>query len=150
MYEITQLVPDPNVLVKLEPEELAGKLLFILRRQAPFAGKYHLGNLMRGLWMTQPGHRHPYEASDHALVNLAIAEAWAYLEAQGLLIPSPEDDTHSWFVLSRRARRFESESEFARYSVAHLCQKMCSTPVSQTRCGWPTCGGTSRSPHFRP
>jgi uncharacterized protein (TIGR02391 family) len=120
--EITQLVPDPNVLVNLEPEELAGKLLFVLRKETSYGGKYHLGNLMRELWMTTPPHRHPYEsAKDHALIELAIAEAWAYLEAQGLLISSPED--HGWKILSRRARRFESEAEFARYSVARLLPK---------------------------
>lgn len=123
VYEISQLVPDPSVLVKLEPEELAGKLLFVLRKKTSNAGKHHLGNLMREFWITTPGHRHPYESSDHALIELAIAEAWAYLEAQGLLIPSPEDAMHGWRVLSRRARRFESESEFARYSVARLLPK---------------------------
>jgi uncharacterized protein (TIGR02391 family) len=124
MREITQLVPDPNVLVKLEPEELAGKLLFVLRKQTPHAGKYHLGNLMREFWMTTPGQRHPYESfNDHGLIELAIAEAWAYIEAQGLLISSPEGGEHGWRVLSRRARRFESESEFARYSVARLLPK---------------------------
>ncbi len=118
MREITQLVPDPNVLVKLEPEELAGKLLFVLRKRTSDNGKYHLGNLLTELWMTAPGQRHPYESSDHKLIELAIAEGWAYLEAQGLLIPSPQNQ--GWRVLSRRARRFESESEFARYSVARL------------------------------
>jgi uncharacterized protein (TIGR02391 family) len=122
--EITQLVPDWNVLVNLEPEELAGKLLFVLRKRTPYGGKYHLGNLMREFWMTTPPIKHPYEsAKDHALIELAIAEAWAYLEAQGLLISSPEDGQHGWRVLSRRAQKFESEAEFARYSVARLLPK---------------------------
>jgi hypothetical protein len=109
VYEITQLIPDPNVLVKLEPEELAGKLLFVLRKKTSNAGKHHLGNSMREFWITTPGHRHPYESSDHALVELAIAEAWAYLEAQGLLIPSPEDAMHGWLtcVGNSRSLRFK-------------------------------------------
>jgi hypothetical protein len=124
MRELTQLVPDWNVLVKLEPEELAGKLLFVLRKHRAIDGKYHLGNLMREFWLPTAPHHHPYDSSnDHGLIDLAIAEAWAYLEAQGLLIPSPEDGEHGWRVLSRRARRFESESEFARYSVARLLPK---------------------------
>ena len=124
MREITQLVPDWNVLVNLEPEELAGKLLFVLRKRTPYGGKYHLGNLMREFWMTTPPIKHPYEsAQDRALIELAIVEAWAYLEAQGLLISSPEDGQHGWRVLSRRARKFESEAEFARSSVARLLPK---------------------------
>jgi hypothetical protein len=77
LHEITQLVPDVAVLVKLEPEELAGKLPLVLRRKKSPYGKFHLGNLMREFWITQPGHWHPYESSDHALIGLAIAEAWA-------------------------------------------------------------------------
>ena len=100
--------------------------------------------------MTTPPLRHPYESSDHALVELAIAEAWAYLEAQGLLISSPEDGMHGWRVLSRRARKFESESEFARYSVARLLPKRSFTPASQRKMDGFLCAANSRSLHFKP
>jgi len=74
MRQLTQLVPDPNVFVQLEPEELAGKLLFVLRKTPPPMGKYHLGNLMREFWMTAPGQPHPYASfRDHAAIELAVA-----------------------------------------------------------------------------
>ena len=52
---------------------------------------------------------------------LALAEAWAWLEAQGLIVPA-SDQGHgtSYRVLSRRARRFQSEAEFAKYAVARM------------------------------
>jgi hypothetical protein len=54
-------------------------------------------------------------------VALALAEAWAWLEAQGLIVPA-SDQGHgtSYRVLSRRARRFQSEAEFAKYAVARM------------------------------
>jgi hypothetical protein len=149
--EITQLVPDWNVLVNLEPEELAGKLLFVLRKSTPYGGKYHLGNLMREFWMTTPPIKHPYEsAKDHALIELAIAEAWAYLEAQGLLISSPEDGQHGWRVLSRRARKFESEAEFAGTLWHAFSPKRCFTRVLRKKCGWLLCAVILRTLHFKP
>jgi len=33
MYELAQLFPDPEVLLRLEPEELGAKLLFLLRKR---------------------------------------------------------------------------------------------------------------------
>src|SRR5208337_1094884 len=57
-------------------------------------------------------------------INLALAEAWAWLVAQGLLVPAPASSGGlEWRVLSRRAPRFEDESEFARYAVARMLPK---------------------------
>jgi hypothetical protein len=37
-------------------------------------------------------------------INLALSEAWAWLQAQGLIVPDMENGQHGWLVLSRRAR----------------------------------------------
>jgi len=90
-------IPDVDVFLPLEPEELGAKLL---------------------LEMTcQPN----YPSSRRAEVALAFAEAWAWLEAQGLIVPVPDQSPGSgWRVLSRRARRFESETEFSDYAVSRM------------------------------
>ena len=50
---------------------------------------------------------------------LAMTEALAWLEAQGLLVPSPNDNGDRGFrVLSRRALSFEDETEFLDYAAA--------------------------------
>ncbi|GGE89047.1 hypothetical protein GCM10011317_52580 [Niveispirillum cyanobacteriorum] len=51
--------------------------------------------------------------------SLAFTEAWSWLEAQGLLVPAASTNgSNGWRLLSRRARRFESEADFGRYAAA--------------------------------
>lgn len=127
MYEIRQLIPDAQDLLNLEPEELGAKILFILRKRInpPFL----FSNLLGELW---PG-TYPYNAQPSASsypqgrreeIDLALAEAWAWLVAQGLLVPAPgQHGGPDWRVLSRRARRFVDESEFVRFAIARKLQK---------------------------
>jgi hypothetical protein len=35
MIQLYQAIPDPDLLLALEPEELAAKLLFLLRQRGP-------------------------------------------------------------------------------------------------------------------
>jgi len=54
-------------------------------------------------------------------VHLAFAEAWAWLEAQGLLVPAEGiNGTNGFRHLSRRARQFASDTDFADYRIARL------------------------------
>jgi hypothetical protein len=94
MYELSQTIPDAQVLLAMEPEELGAKILFLLRKgsgntirpQQPFL----FSNLLMELW---PGDRYgqqpPYPQQRRDEIDLALAEAWAWLVAQGLLVPSP-------------------------------------------------------------
>ena len=57
-------------------------------------------------------------------VPIALMEAFCWLEAQGLIIPDPTQGTNtSERILSRRARRFQNEAEFANYAVARLLRR---------------------------
>jgi uncharacterized protein (TIGR02391 family) len=57
-------------------------------------------------------------------INLALSEAWAWLEAQGLLVPASETNRQmGWRVLSRHARKIETERDFADYRIARLLPK---------------------------
>src|SRR6202021_35256 len=70
-----------------------------------------------------PNHpTYPREKRDE--VALALSEAWAWLEAQGLIVPaSGPSGQNGWRVLSRRARKMETAAEFASYKVARLLPK---------------------------
>jgi hypothetical protein len=48
MLQITQTIPDPDLLVALEPEELASKMLFLLRQRGE--PMYHPDNLQSEMW----------------------------------------------------------------------------------------------------
>jgi uncharacterized protein (TIGR02391 family) len=91
MYELAKAVPVAEALLALEPEE------------------------------PLPGQETPYPRQYQRAIELALTEAWAWLEAQGLIVAAPgANGQNGWRRLSRRAQRFESEAEFATYAVARL------------------------------
>ena len=141
MFELAKIVPDAKVLLALEPEELGAKLLFLLRkRHLADPGIYGIQsaslfqydssaeqrqpflpqNLINELWpnTTLPNQPTPYAREHQNAIELALTEAWAWLEAQGLTVP--DTSGNGWKRLSRRARRFASEAEFANYAVARM------------------------------
>ena len=129
MYELSQAISDPQVLLSLESEELGAKILFLLRKRSNHMIRlqqpFHLSNLLGELWRQNllPGEQPPYPMNLQSEINLALAEAWAWLVAQGLLVPSGASGGNDGRVLSRRARRFEDEAEFAQYATARMLQK---------------------------
>jgi len=126
MYELAQAIPDAQVLLALEPEELGAKLLFLARKRK-FANDVFLpDNLFLELWpqSTVPNQQAPYPRDRQDDIALAWLEAWAWLEAQGLVVPAGGmNGRNGWRRLSRRAQHFESEAEFARYAVARMLQR---------------------------
>ena len=129
MHELLQLIPEVSLLLTLPPEELGAKMLFALRQRKgqQVNRMFLLSNLEEELWSStsaaQSSNHYPGEKRED--VSLALTEAWAWLEAQGLLVPAPSDSTVriGWRVLSRRARLMESEADFAEFKVARLLPK---------------------------
>jgi hypothetical protein len=133
MYELPQIIPDVQVLLALEPEALGGKLRFLLRRRASLGtlqrNTFLPTSLIAELWPQAllPNQQPPYPRSRQDEIELALAEAWAWLEAQGLIVHAPDSNgLHGWRVLSRRAKRFESEAEFTMPSHG-CCRAKCYT-----------------------
>ena len=115
---ISQVIPDVTVFLNLEPEELGAKLLFLIRER--FGGTmFYPPSLHNELWEHNPPGQESYPPQRRAEIENAFTEAWAWLEAQGLTIHAPApNNQNDYRILSRRARRFESEAEFVRYAVA--------------------------------
>jgi hypothetical protein len=58
------------------------------------------------------------------MFSLAVSEALLWLEARGLFVADPKDrGGYGWRVLSRRAERFASKTEFQRFEVARRLPK---------------------------
>lgn len=136
MRDLTKAIPDVDVLLDLQPEELGAKLLFLMRARLAQQPNFmpHLSTAQGEMrdnrhdgWPRYPDNR----AAD---VALAVAEAWAWLEAQGLLVSAPDINGSNGFrVLSRRARAFENEAEFANYAVSRMLQRDALHPkIAQT------------------
>ena len=134
MRELVQAIPDVDVLLGLEPEELAAKILFLLRGRQD-RESFHPDNLAIELRDMRFESR---QAAPHSLrwkeVSLALAEAWAWLEAQGLIVRADDlNGRNGWRRLSRRAQRFESEVDFSRYAVARMLPREVLHPrIAQT------------------
>jgi hypothetical protein len=82
MIQLPKAIPDPDVLLALEPEELGAKILFLIRSRHD-AAMFNVVNLRNELWNTNHsgGPQYPYERKKE--IDLALAEALAWLEAQG-------------------------------------------------------------------
>ncbi len=121
MYELPRIIPDVEVLLALEPEALGAKLLFLVRARKPPLEIFLPSQLNNELWpqTTLPNQQTAYPRERRDAIDLALTEAWAWLEAQGLIVGADRGPL-PWRRLSRRARRFESEAEFARYAVARM------------------------------
>lgn len=103
MQQLLSRIPDVDVLLSLEPEELAEVLLVILQERYRPGGKenrrqFHPNNSRSELW---PLHGQSYPRDREPQVDLAYVEAWAWLEQHGLVVPEP-GGTNGWQVLSRR------------------------------------------------
>lgn len=119
MRELLTAIPDVDVLLALEPEELAAKVLFLLRGR--HERQFHFGNLRLELEMAS---HIGYPTERLTEVDLALAEAFAWLEAQGLVVPAEgTSGPIGWRHLSRRAQRFENAREFTDYRTARLLPK---------------------------
>jgi hypothetical protein len=112
LYELAQLIPDVNVLLALEPEELGAKLLFVLRKRKFARDQFPPSALNEELWSphaytTMPGQQTAYPQEKREAIELSLIEAWAWLWGQGLIVPAADPNgRNGWRRLSRRARRF--------------------------------------------
>lgn len=123
MTPLPQLIPDVDYLLSLEAEELASYLLIALSAQRQ-NGIVHPTNFLNGLLSQHP---HPASYADRSRqdkIELAITEAWNWLEVQGLLIPaSGTNGTHGWKRFSRRAEKLVSPSDVQAFARSRRIEK---------------------------
>lgn len=121
MLELAQAIPDPEFLLKLEPEELAGQLLRAFQKRG---GNIHPTQFQDDLFADH-GRTPPYPQHLKKPIEEAILEAWAWLEAQGLLVPTDAYSVQQgWRRLSRRALKMQSDADFASFRIArHLSRE---------------------------
>jgi len=117
MSTLFELVPDPDVLYQLAPEEL-GKVLLVVADTNMQNGRFHPDSVQEQLG------RPWYPPNRHADVRMALAEGWAYLQQNMLLIPEPgQNGVNGFRILSRRARRILDEDAFESFAAASRFHK---------------------------
>src|SRR5579863_7432600 len=109
MIELSKYIPDPDMFLALAPEELAAKLIFLLRKDGE--AMFHAGHIQTD----------KYPHSHRGEIKLALTEAWAWLEGQGLIVPAEGTNGENGFRrFSRRARGIKTEEDFTSFKIARL------------------------------
>jgi uncharacterized protein (TIGR02391 family) len=116
--QIREIIPDPNVLLSLEVEELAGVLLMHLNSGVATLHHYNFFNHLR----QHPVYGDRNEKRDEK-VNRALMEAWDWLLHEGFLARQGDEYQGSTTFVTRRGQRMSSREEFAAYRRASLLPK---------------------------
>ncbi len=121
------LVPDPEALLALEPEELAGVLLQHLNSLGPEAREQ-----LSRFNLVQAGSFPEYPSNYRERIAAAVMEAWVWLEREGLIAPKP-GTTGEWRFITRRGERLSTAAEVDAYRRANLLPKNLLHPVIAQR-----------------
>jgi uncharacterized protein (TIGR02391 family) len=119
---IAELVPDPDALLALEPEELAGVVLQYLA-----ALPANDGNLNRYNF-SLPHTLQGYPPAYHGRIGEALMEAWVWLEREGLLAPKPGSQGE-WAFVTRRGRQAATPEALKAYQRSLLLPKRVLQPT---------------------
>jgi uncharacterized protein (TIGR02391 family) len=125
--KLADLIPNPDVLIALEPEELGLSMLPALATWDHAGNPMELGRLLPSVVGDNRARDFlgQYPADFRmSQIELALREAWAWLEGTGLLIQDPKWAQHSVArILSRRARQLAKEADPRRALSAARLQK---------------------------
>ena len=115
--KLTDLIPTADVLLELEPEELASFVLEYFHSKgdpekfaeypANFSGESTLRDYDRNKWEE---------------CQKALMEAWGCLEREGFIAKKPMD-SHGWYILTRRGKRIRSRKDYDAFRYQNLFPK---------------------------
>jgi len=127
---LSSLISSADDLLALEVEELAGILLVHLNSYGDGGGNSvaQWGKINQHNFFNELDHLPEYPGRQPE-VNLALMEAWSWLQGESLLVPSPA----GWFHLSRRAKQLKSREDLAAYRKVSLLPKGQLHPLISTR-----------------
>ena len=123
-------LPAPEVAAELPPEELA---LFVLRflldpDTSGFRNRYNFTLMSHTPYGGIPG-------PQRDALQLSLAEAWAWLDREGLIVPRP-GATGEWYEVSHRGRSLESRADFTAYQRGSLVRRQSLNPTLEQKV-WP-------------
>ncbi|MBB3871217.1 TIGR02391 family protein [Brevundimonas mediterranea] len=120
-HPLEQLIPAADALLALGPEELGGSIIRTILDEPDWhlgAGVTIIGYLdgIRGSLNAGPA---AWGGARNGEVLFAIREAWAWLEGQGLIIPSEgTNGQNGWRQLARRAADIATPEGIANFQAA--------------------------------
>jgi uncharacterized protein (TIGR02391 family) len=119
MPGLLDFAPTVEALLEIEPEDL-GLILIGLVHVTPGQqnSNFTISQFVMPLWNANaPGYpQHPHKRQP---VSRAIAEAWQWLQTEGLIMPAP-DQSNDWFCLTRRGGRLKNPADLEAYKKSGL------------------------------
>jgi uncharacterized protein (TIGR02391 family) len=118
---IHELIPDPEILISMEPEELAPVLLQYICSGSAYAAGTPQQALKRGNVFSvgaSPGNGYPQQYKDR--VNEALTGAWFWLEREGLLLTPAGQHDRDWVYVTSRGRSLLLKENFDAYRHSML------------------------------
>ena len=118
-----EFMPDPEIVLELEPEELAGYLIEYLNALPP-AESGQLNTYNFGQIRTVEGYAREYRRK----IQLVLMEAWVWLEREGLLAPQPGKGG-DWIFITRRGKKMKGHADLEAYRRSSLLPREFLHPV---------------------
>lgn len=116
MKSLAEIIPNPQDLLALQTEELAGVLLEYINS----SGIIQLDRVQRlALSGSTREVLRGYDQKFHQPIRFALMEAWNWLQREVLIAPSPDTDIDTVFV-TRRGQQLKDRTGFANYRKATL------------------------------
>jgi uncharacterized protein (TIGR02391 family) len=125
---IHALLPDPEDVLALAPEELAGVVLEVLIALP----SEQSGMLNRYNFTLPSGVAAPYPPAYQDRILKAVTEAWVWLEREGLIAPSPGQH-QDWVFVTRRGKQVAGRVGLASYRSGNLLPKQQLHPLIVTK-----------------
>lgn len=119
---VSEIIPDPKILLALEPEEIAPIVLEFLNSLSQDERGY-LNRYAFGLHGGR-GYAHEYQQR----VACALMEGWMWLEREGLIAPNPEQHG-DWVFITRRGQQMKSRANLEAYRRANVLPRQLLHPV---------------------
>lgn len=107
---IAKLIPDPQMLCDMSPEELAGPLLACLKELQDSGNKLNQYDFSLTAADEYPPQR-------RAEISFHLMEAWSVLEREGLIARYPKDRSGNEFI-TRKGQRLAKPDAYSAYRVS--------------------------------
>jgi uncharacterized protein (TIGR02391 family) len=127
--EIHQLIPNPEDLLALEPEEVAPLLLQVICSGGGPTPQQALkrGNFFHSSSPASPVRGYPPAFRDK--IYEVLAAAWVWLEREGMLLPAPSHQDPDWVYVSQRGRALMAKENFEAYRYSHMLPRKALHPA---------------------
>lgn len=118
MSMLQTIVPDVEILLRMAPEEPA-PILLKLAKQNRQNGMFTTATATPYLYGANFDSNSGYPRHRQAEIDVALAEAWNWLQVNGLMVPASEPNgRNGWFVVSRRGEALVDDRAFVAFREA--------------------------------